>query len=202
MCSIFKIKLFNVNHLKSSSSSPLFEECKKEIEDARENMFKIELLEQNAENYIYEYFEDVKRQVDIRREDLKLKIDNYSDEIIKSVEANQKTLINLSKEVNKMTTLIEKSKNELSKLSTQFDTLEFNDTKLEEFKASVIVVNEEFHKILAEYQNNLIGNKDYTLYFEDSQIEDIFGRVFDLQVSLIIIIFFNLNDFHMFSFDF
>ena len=101
-----------------------------------------------------------------------------------------------------MTTLIEKSKNELSKLSTQFDTLEFNDTKLEEFKASVIVVNEEFHKILAEYQNNLIGNKDYTLYFEDSQIEDIFGRVFDLQVSLIIIIFFNLNDFHMFSFDF
>ena len=202
MCSIFKIKLFNVNHLKSSSSSPLFEECKKEIEDARENMFKIELLEQNAENYIYEYFEDVKRQVDIRREDLKLKIDNYTDEIIKSVEANQKTLINLSKEVNKMTTLIEKSKNELSKLSTQFDTLEFNDTKLEEFKASVIVVNEEFHKILAEYQNNLIGNKDYTLYFEDSQIEDIFGRVFDLQVSLIIIIFFNLNDFHMFSFDF
>ena len=202
MCSIFKIKLFNVNHLKSSSSSPLFEECKKEIEDARENMFKIELLEQNAENYIYEYFEDVKRQVDIRREDLKLKIDNYSDEIIKSVEANQKTLINLSKEVNKMTTLIEKSKNELSKLSTQFDTLEFNDTKLEEFKASVIVVNEEFHKILAEYQYNLIGNKDYTLYFEDSQIEDIFGRVFDLQVSLIIIIFFNLNDFHMFSFDF
>ena len=63
-------------------------------------------------------------------------------------------------------------------------------------------MNEEFHKILAEYQNNLIGNKDYTLYFEDSQIEDIFGRVFDLQVSLIIIIFFNLNDFHMFSFDF
>ena len=131
MCSIFKIKLFNVNHLKSSSSSPLFEECKKEIEDARENMFKIELLEQNAENYIYEYFEDVKRQVDIRREDLKLKIDNYSDEIVKSVEANQKTLINISKEVNQMTTLIEKSKNELSELSTQFDTLEFNDTKLE-----------------------------------------------------------------------
>jgi len=131
MCSIFKIKLFNVNHLKSSSSSPLFEECKKEIEDAREHMFKIELLEQNAENYIYEYFEDVKRQVDIRREDLKLKIDNYSDEIVKSVEANQKTLINISKEVNQMTTLIEKSKNELSELSTQFDTLEFNDTKLE-----------------------------------------------------------------------
>ena len=63
-------------------------------------------------------------------------------------------------------------------------------------------MNEEFHKLLAEYQYNLIGNKDYTLYFEDSQIEDIFGRVFDLQVSLIIIIFFNLNDFHMFSFDF
>jgi DNA repair ATPase RecN len=179
-----------------------FDECKKEIEDARENMCKIELLEQNAENNIYEYFEDVKRKVDIRREELRLKIDNYSDEIIKSVETNQKTLIKLSNEVNQMTTQIEKSKNELNKLTTQFDNLKTYDKKLKDFKESVIFVNEEFHKILAEYQKSLIGNTDYTFEFEELQIEDIFGRVFDSRVSLIIIIFFNLNDFHMFSFDF
>jgi len=50
-------------------------------------MVKVELLEQNAENYIYECFEDIKRQVDIRREDLK--IDKYCNRIIKSVELNQ-----------------------------------------------------------------------------------------------------------------
>ena len=103
-----KLSKFKLNALKSI---PVFDECSKEIENAKEKMAKVELLEQNAENYIYKYFEDIKRQIDIRREDLKFKIDNYSDEIIKSVELNQMNSIKLSKEVNQMTTDIEKSKN-------------------------------------------------------------------------------------------
>ena len=176
-----------VNEIKSSFDcdlllSPVFHECTKEIEEAKENMVKVELLEQNAENYIYEYFEDIKRQVDIRREDLKFKIDNYSDEIIKSLELNQKNLIQISKEVTQMTIVIEKSKNELNKLMTQFETLETNEKKFEDIKASVAVVNQEFHKILAEYQNILMGDKDYTLEFEELRIEDIFGRVIDFRL--------------------
>jgi len=162
--------------------SPVFDGCMKEIEDAKEKVVKIEFLEKNAENYIYDYFEDVKRQVDIRREDLKFKIDKYSDEIIKSVELDQMNLIKLSKEANQLTTNIEKSRKNLNELIAQFDTLEFNDKKFEDIKASVGVVNQEFHKILAEYQDSLIGNKKYTFYFKESQIEDIFGRVTDVQV--------------------
>ena len=45
------------------------------------------------------------------------------------------------------------------------------------------VVNQEFHKILVEYQDNLIGNKKCTFEFIESQVEDIFGRVFDFQVN-------------------
>ena len=97
-----------------------------------------------------------------------------------------------------MTINIEKSKNELNKLIIQFDSLEINDKKIKDVKANVAVVNQILYKILAEYQVNLIGNKDYTFEFEESRIEDIFGRVIDLQVSIIIMIFFNLNDFHLF----
>ena len=184
-------EMSKVNEIKSSFDcdlllSPVFHECTKEIEEAKEKMVKVELLEQNAENYIYEYFEDIKRQVDIRREDLKYKIDNYSDETIKSLELNQKNFIKISKEVNQMTTVIEKSKNELKKLITQFDTLEINDKKFNYIKASITVVNQEFHKILAEYQENLIGNKEFTFKFEELPIEDIFGRVIDFTVSFII----------------
>ena len=169
--------------LNKLAPSPMFEECMKEIENAKENVVKIGLLEKNAENYIYEYFEDIKRQVDIRREDLKLKIDNYSDEIIKSVEMNQMNLIKLSKEVNQITTNIEKSRKDLNELIARFDTLEFNDEKFKDIKKSVTVVNQEFHKILVEYQDNLIGNKKCTFEFIESQVEDIFGRVFDFQVN-------------------
>jgi len=177
-----KLSKFKLNALKSI---PVFDECSKEIENAKEKMAKVELLEQNAENYIYKYFEDIKRQIDIRREDLKFKIDNYSDEIIKSVELNQMNSIKLSKEVNQMTTDIEKSKNELNKLITQFDTLEINDKKFGDIKSSAAVVNQEFHKILAEYQENLIGNKKSRFEFKESPIEDIFGRVIECNVSLI-----------------
>ena len=65
----------------------------------------------------------------------------------------------------------------------QFDTLEFNDKKFEDIKTSVSVVNQEFHKILAEYQDSLIGNKKYTFEFKELPIEDIFGRVIEVQVN-------------------
>ena len=177
-----------VNEIKSSFDCDLllnsvFDDTKSVIEDAKEKMAKVELLEQNAENYIYEYFEDIKRQVDIRREDLKFKIDTYSDEIIKSLELNQKNLIKISKEVTQMTNAIEKSKNELNKLITQFDSLEIIDKKFEDIKANVAVVNQEFHKILAKYQESLIGNKEFTFNFKELPIEDIFGRVIDVQVN-------------------
>jgi hypothetical protein len=119
--------MLKVEKLKSSSLSPVFEECTKEIKNAKDNLLKVELLEQNAEYYIYEYFEDIKRQVDIRREDLKCKIDNYSDEIIESVENNQKTLIDLSKDANQITENINKSRKDLNELTAQFETLETKD---------------------------------------------------------------------------
>ena len=158
------------------------------------------MLEQNAEYYIYEYFEDIKRQVDIRREDLKCKIDNYSDEIIESVENNQKTLIDLSKDVNKITENINKSWKDLNELIAQFETLETNEKKFEDIKASVAVVNQKFHKILAEYEDNLLDDYVYTFEFEESRIEDIFGRVIVLKLSSIVMIFFNLNNFYLFPF--
>jgi hypothetical protein len=175
-----KLLRLELNALKVS---PVFNECMKEIEDAKENVVKIGLLEKNAENYIYNYFEDVKRQVDIRREDLKFKIDKYSDQIIKSVELDQMNLIKLSKEANQLTTNIEKSRKDLYELIAQFDILEFNDKKFEDIKASVAVVNQEFHKILAGYQDSLISNKKYTFEFKELPIEDIFGRVSDVQVN-------------------
>ena len=54
---------------------------------------------------------------------------------------NQKNYIKLSKEVNKITENIEKSKNDLNELVTQSDILEFYDKKFADIKTSVAVVN-------------------------------------------------------------
>jgi hypothetical protein len=149
--------------LNTLKASPIFDECKKEIKEAMKTMRDVELLEINLESYIYEYFGEIKRQIDLCREVLKSEIDKYSDEIIEVVEMDRINYIKLSKEVNQFTENINKSKKELNELIAQFDTLEFNDEKFNDIKATVVVVNQEFNKILAEYQYSLIGNKKYIL---------------------------------------
>jgi hypothetical protein len=63
--------------------NPVYEECKTEINEARMNIQMIENLDKDPENFIFEYFEELKRKVDLRRETLKLELDNCSDEIIR-----------------------------------------------------------------------------------------------------------------------
>lgn len=87
----------------------MYDQSKSEIERTRQNLFKLEPLLKDSENFIYEYFEDIKRRVDLRREDLKVKIDTYSDEIIQSVESTKHNCIK-SKENNPLTSDIEISK--------------------------------------------------------------------------------------------
>jgi hypothetical protein len=111
-----------------------------------ENLSDVETLDRNAETYIYGYFEDIKRKVDLRREDLIERIHNYSDEIIKSIENTQSECFKMSKEVNQLTVEIEKSKRNLNKLTSNFNTVEKR-------RESLIVLNDNFTKVLGEYND-------------------------------------------------
>ena len=41
--------------------TPVYDECKVDIQKANENVEKIESLRKNSESYFYEYFEDLNR---------------------------------------------------------------------------------------------------------------------------------------------
>jgi len=161
--------------------TPIFDECKAVIKMARGRVTEIETLEKNSEGYIYEYFEDIKRQVDIRREDLKMEIDKYSDEVIQSIEGAQLNYIKISKQVNQISTNIEQSKNELDDYVKRFDTFEIDERKFEAIKQGVVCVNGKFDKIILDYNNALIENKKYSFGFIGMPIADIFGRFNDLK---------------------
>jgi hypothetical protein len=105
--------------------NPVYEECKTEINEAKMNIQMIENLDKDPENFIFEYFEKLKRQVDLRREKLKLELDNNSDEIIQSIESAKDNCIKVSTESKRLGTEIEKSKEELTKLIDRFDTFDF-----------------------------------------------------------------------------
>ncbi len=161
-----------LNSLKLNS---VYDKCKREITDAKNNIQKLENLQKYPENYIFEYFEELKRQVDIRRKELKFKLDECSDEIIKSIESNKENCIKLNKESKRLSTAIEKSKKELTKLIERFDTFEINDTKFNEIVQSLYVLNGGLTSKLGEYKESMIGGKEYTFEFKEIDIKGLFG---------------------------
>jgi len=61
----------------------------------------------------------------------------------------------------------------------RFDTFDINDSKFEAIKQGVVVVNGKFDKIILDYNNALIGNKEYSFQFNEIPIADIFGSFYD-----------------------
>jgi len=159
--------------------TPIFDQCKTAIKKAHEKVAEIETLERNSEGYIYEYFEDIKRQVDIRREDLKMKIDKYSDEVIQSIAGTQVNYIKISQQVNQISTNIEQSKKELDEYVKKFDTFDIDEKKFEDIKQRVVGVTGKFDKIIPQYNNALIGNKEYSFKYGEISIADVFGSFND-----------------------
>jgi DNA repair ATPase RecN len=154
--------------------NPVYEECKKEINEAKDKIQKIENLEKDPENCIFEYFGELKRQVDLRREELKLKLDNCSDEIIQSIESTEENCINLSKESKRLSREIEESNEELTKLIDIFDTFEIDEKKFEDIRQSLIVLGGLTRK-LSEYKDSMIRGKEHTFEFKEIDIKGLFG---------------------------
>jgi len=113
--------------------------------------------------------------VDLRREELKLQLDNCSDEIIQSIESTKEKCIKLSKESQRLSTEIEKSKEELTDLVDRFDTFEIDEKKFEEIRQSLTVLNGGLNRKLDEYKDSMIGNKEYTFEFEEIDFKGSFG---------------------------
>ena len=91
----------------SIKMSPKYDACKESIDKAKDFVNKIELVTKDPENFIYEHFEQIKQKVDMRREKLKLQIDDYSNDIICKIDHTQQDCIKMAKEINKNTRDIE-----------------------------------------------------------------------------------------------
>ena len=143
-------------------------------------------LENNSETISHEYFEDIKRKVDLRREDLIQRIHNYSDEIIKSVDSTQLRYSKMSEEVEKLKIEVENSKSFLNGLVNRFDSCEKK-------QKSVFGLNESFCKVLEEYKESSLGFSKYSFDFKEIDIKDIFGSLIETEkvIEKLFNLFFN-----------
>ena len=168
-----------LNFLETSTA---YKQCNDELVRANVHMNKLGLSETNAEFYIDEYFQNLKRQVDLRRENLKLEIDDISDSIIKSIETSQANLIESRKICKPFTPNIQKLKEELDEL-TQMFKLVFNDNEFQDIKEKLTILGDELNRTIDNYNISLLGNREYIFQFEDISLACMFGHLSNFEIK-------------------
>jgi hypothetical protein len=87
----------------------------------------------------------------------------------------------LSKECKRLSTEIEKSKEELNKLIDRVDTFDIDEKKFEEIRQCLIALNRGMPRKLGEYKDSLIEGKEYTFEFKEIDINGLFGSFKEIE---------------------
>ena len=153
-----------------------YEACQSAISEIEELNCKIDIIQNDPTNYIYEYFEEIKRQVDLRRENLKSEIDEYSEVLIKQINETQRSCCLVNTEVHDTQTDIKAVKNEFNLLAESFHIL--RDSKQDYynlFYSDTQRLRAKLDDLLEELKDSLIQNR-YEFKFKERSNQELFGE--------------------------
>jgi len=157
-----------------------FKNSREIIENLNKRLKEIEAIRNDPDNFIAEYFYELNRQVDLRREKLFQEIQQYSDELIQKIDVLRQECLNNSKNTKiKMTEEIDECKSKIEKLNLMFNSFEIDNGKLEEIMHQKMSkeLEELMKPISQEYKLEILGNKSYSLSTSDFNICRVFGSL-------------------------
>jgi len=157
------------------------------IEDLNKELKLIEAIRNDPESYISDYFSDLTREIDLRREILIRDIQEYSDELIKKIAVLREECLLKSKEKTKITESIDEVKEKIVSLNARFDSLEMDDRNHEEIMSQKESreVQKLIEPLLKDYKFELQGNKCYKLDTNEMlNLEKIFGSLNDFDYGI------------------
>ena len=160
---------------KAFGSNPAFEECKSHIENAAKVIRQLEVLRDSPEGYIYDYFEEVKRQVDLRREKLKNEIDLASDQMIDRIERTRAECIQVSALIKGIFEDLEVFSGELERIRDQLNSLAVSEAKLSRIKGELVALERGLDEKCIKEQHLVLQNNEYFFEFDEINIGSVFG---------------------------
>ena len=170
----------------------IFQESKKKIANALEQVENIELITEDPTCYINQHFDLNINQIRWRRIDLIEEIHQYCDQLLEENESNRTKCLKISNETNQITKKNKETKEELYLLKKQFEAFDSNITKmsceLSQMNANYLM--EKFCLMHEEYNKSLLQYKDFIFIFCDRPIKDIVGKLVDKK---------QVNEFSFFS---
>jgi len=171
---ISKLHKLNINFDK-------FDESKKLIEDLNKQFREIETFQNEPEYFIDEYFVELTRQVDLRRERLFESIGLHSELLIKQIEEWKGGVLTRAKENG--TGIDEKEaeecKERLGQLNSMFASLEIDNIKMEEiwYQKESKELEELLKQMTEGYKGEILGGKTFELKTNDIKMEKVFGKL-------------------------
>ena len=179
----FKIKVNNLIQslleveLHEFKINPKYE---KTLNNLKIEIEKMALLLKDPEHFIFEEFSELKRQVDLDRDSLKMEIDELADDIIKKLESYEKSFKeNYKKNVDfdYFNGLVESSRKQLTEYEKCLSLFSVeNEKREEEFKESEQLIQ------TLQPSLNIIKNKlysDFCIIYKpmENNMEDVFGKL-------------------------
>ena len=169
-----KLHTLNIN-------SDKFTESKQKVEDLNRRFREMDTLINEPEYFIDEYFRELTRQVDLRRERLFESIGQHSDLLIGQIEEWKSGLVEKAKKEGsgRMAEGMKADKVKLGQLNSMFDSLEIDNAKLEEIisqKASK-ELGGRVGSMVEKYKKELLGGRVYELISSPIKIEEVFGAI-------------------------
>jgi len=170
-----KMLAIELNSLTFSSKFTKSQAC---ITHLQKSCQEIDLIQKDPASYVYEYFEDLKREVDIRREHVKHQVDTYSNELITEISKYQEQCSQVNSQASEASEQIESLRTEINNLITRFDTFEFSDEKFDGIIKDAAVLKPVVASSLENYKSLLVGNQEYGFKFDEAvSVSDVFGSI-------------------------
>jgi len=160
-------------------------DCQILLEDLNKKMNEVEFIRKEKENFLYEYFSEITREVDLRRDTLIRDIEEYSNEIIENInKLRQEYLDSSSHQLKLAEEVFDACKSEISELKNKFESFEMYDKKFEEVLTKSKALQEELYPLVEIYKFELHGNKSYRFESKEIEISEVFGSLATLNYDL------------------
>lgn len=181
---ISKLKLHTNQDVLNSLVKKLQSDPLSLIDEASETLQKMDTAD--PEYFVYEYFEDLKRQVDLRREKLKTEIDEHSDKLIQTIAERQADYME-SARVIKQKGLDKTVSAELNKAIDKYQVMPVKEEQFEGINRQVLELKFQCDKLLEQYQLTAL-RETYRFQFRDNvDIAKIFGSLNIRQAAIKVI---------------
>ena len=127
----------------------------------------------NPAFYIHQYFDNLINEVDIAREELKSKIDNYSDEIIQKIRDNKNEAFTIAENLKGTrvdpTLYMQKYNEDLISLAHQIQFINGSNESKELLLEKSWQTYLEFDDLVINYQKLIMNNKEYYFHVNNEK---------------------------------